>query len=183
MSFIVFSLPRSRSTWLSLFLSYAGRQVGHDVGIDCETPAEFLEAVGDGSCETGAAFAWRLIRRERPDMKFAVVRRSPWEVASSLSRLGVGDQTAEMAERGRSLSEISALPGVLTLDYHDLAKRDGCAALFEHCLGVPFDVAWWRRWEGLNVQVDIEQMKDKLRRNYDAIQNLKRLAIEEMAGA
>ncbi len=68
MAFIVLSLPRSRSTWLSLFLSHEA-QIGHDIGADCSSVAEFMSSIGAGTCETGAAFAWPLIKRLSPDIK------------------------------------------------------------------------------------------------------------------
>lgn len=181
MSFVVFSLPRSRSAWLSVFLSYQGRQIGHDIGIDCRTPAEFIHRIGDGTCETGAAFAWRLVRRALPEARFVVVRRPRAEVVDSLCRFGFGDQTAELTDRDRRLDEIAAQPGTLSIDYADLATEGGAARAFEHCLAAPFDPIWRRRLEALNIQVDMPKMIEKLRRNHDDIQALKRLALTELA--
>src|SRR6185503_11458650 len=76
--FVLFSLPRSRSAWLSVLLSRPGALVGHDIGIGCAQPEDFAQRLRSdlaGTCETGAAFAWRLIRWLVPDARFAVVRR------------------------------------------------------------------------------------------------------------
>ena len=46
MPFIVFSMPRCRSTWLSVFLSRPGAQVGHDIGVECASADEFKARLG-----------------------------------------------------------------------------------------------------------------------------------------
>ena len=171
--FIVFSLPRSRSTWLSLFLSYDGREIGHDIGADCATVADFFTLLGDGTCETGAAFAWPVIRRLNPHIKFAVVRRDPYEVNASLERFGITGQLIEMQKRSDLLEDIADLPGTLTVTHEDLAKPNVCGALFEHCLGEPFDHGWWQRLDPLNIQVDMPKQLAKLARNADRIAGLK----------
>lgn len=171
--FVVFSLPRSRSTWASLFLSYQGRVIGHDIGADCSCPQEFAVRLGAGTCETGAAFAWRAIRKMKPNAKFAVIRRDPFEVAASLAKFGLTGYLAEMQQRESDLVTISEQPGVLTLDYHDLATPSACAKLFEHCLGEPFDVSWWIRLDAINIQVDMAKQLAKLVKNADRISRLK----------
>lgn len=171
--FIVFSLPRSRSTWLSMFLSYDGREIGHDIGPDCASVADFFARLGDGTCETGAAFAWPVIRRLRPDIRFVVVRRDPFEVNESLERFGIRNQLIEMQRRSDHLEDIAGLPGTLTVSYEDLAKPNVCGALFEHCLDEPFDHGWWNRLDPLNIQVDMPKQLAKLIRNGDRIAALK----------
>ena len=64
--FIVLSLPRSRSAWISAFLSYGGRKCGHDLAPTCGTMAEFVAMFGGGgyagTAETGAVVGWKAIR-------------------------------------------------------------------------------------------------------------------------
>jgi hypothetical protein len=120
---VVFSLPRSRSTWLSMFLSYDGTVIGHDVGVDCATPEEFLERLGDGTCETGAAFAWRLLRQARPDVKFVVVHRDPAEVSASLDRFGLTGTLPEMRDREMLLGQIAEQPGTMVVSYRPRPRR------------------------------------------------------------
>lgn len=171
--FVVFSLPRSRSAWLSLFLSYAGREVGHDIGPDCASVGQFMAKIGDGTCETGAIFAWPLIRRLRPDLKLAIVRRDPHEVTESLERFGVHDQLIEMQRRSDFLEDLSAQRGVVTVDYEDVSHASGCKRLFEHCLDEEFDLGWWRRFDPINIQVDMDKQIAKLVNNRARIEALK----------
>jgi hypothetical protein len=171
--FVVFSLPRSRSAWLSMFLSCRGRLIGHDIGADCESPAEFFLKLGAGTCETGAAFAWQFIRRAKPNAKFIVVRRDPFEVADSLARFGLNGFLSEMQARDDDLMSISEQRGVLTVDYHDLVKPEVCAEVFEFCLDEAMPAWWWQRLDALNIQVDMNKQVAKLIRNADRISRLK----------
>lgn len=154
--FVVFSLPRSRSTWLSVFL---GREkpVGHDIYIGCSHPDEFaskLECLA-GTCETGAGFAAPLIRKRFPDCKFAVIVRDPSEVAASLAKFGITGQEAELERRIGDLADIAKDPDVLAVNFSDLDKLETCRSLYEHCLGRPLDAAWWAQIATLNIQVDM----------------------------
>ena len=173
MSFVVFSLPRSRSTWLSAFLSYGGRIVHHDLGPECDTPEAFIERLGNGTCETGAAFAWRLIRRMKPDCKFVVVKRDPSEVCESLERFGLRGQMVEMISRFVHLSEIAIQPGTLYVEYARLGEMETCKRIFEFCLDEPFDRAWWERLDAINIQVDMPAWLRHLSSNRDRIEALK----------
>lgn len=184
MSFVVFSLPRSRSAWLSLFLSrYV--LVGHDVGPDSSSVEDFLERIGGGSCETGAAFAWPLLRRLRPEVRFAVVRRPVDQVLQSLWRFGFsGDALRdEIAARDRCLDEIAAMPTSLVVDYDELDHYAACRDLFEFCTGDRCDPAWFKRMRPLNVQVDMAMQMQKLAQNHDHIEAMKAQAMEMMADA
>lgn len=55
----------------------------------------------------------------------------------------------------RMLDEVSAQPGVLTLDFDDLETLQGCKRLFEFCLPYEFDQGWWEYMVVQNIQVDV----------------------------
>jgi len=182
--FIVFALPRSRTAWLSVFLARPGKPVGHDIGAQCSDPDDFihqLSALG-GSCETGAAFAWRLIRERLPECRFAVALRDPREVADSLERQGLGDHRAEMWRRWSHLQEIAAEPGVLTVQFDKLTEPE-CGALYRHCTGEDVPAGWWTQLDPLNIQVDLPRWVARLQQNRSQIEALKAAAVQEMARA
>lgn len=174
--FIIFGLPRSRTAWLSVFLDVGEGAVGHDTGITCSTPEDFINRLSgplDGTCETGAAFAWPLIHRAFPDARVAVVRRDTLDVCLSLSKFGLHDQFGEMASRAEHLRPISACHGVLTLQYADLETEDGCRRLWAHCLDQPWDRPWWEHLDGINIQVDMRRRLRLLAAHEAAILELK----------
>lgn len=184
--FIVFSLPRSRSAWLSVFLSHGVGLVGHDIGVECATPDDFADMLRGplvGTCETGAQFAWKLIRKMLPDAKFVVIKRDPLEVSESLARFGLTDVDAEMDRRCALLSEISDSEGTLTFSYDDLGHPGVCWAIYEHCTGLPMDMRWWAQMDALNVQVDMPRMIDRLIHNRDRIAGLKAEVARRLANA
>lgn len=177
--FVVFSLPRSRSAWLSTFLG-----AGHDVGAECTTPEGFAGKVASlgGSCETGAAFAWPVIRDLMPDAKFVVVLRDPGPVANSLARFGLTGYLAEMMRRREHLERIAELPGVLTVQFDDLSQPDTCEAIWDHCMDDKFDPAWFERLNAVNVQVDMGQRLARLSERRDNIAALKAAVARRLPG-
>jgi GNAT superfamily N-acetyltransferase len=160
--FVVFSLPRSRTFWLSRYLTYGGWTCSHD-------EARYVRGVGDvtswlsqdlvGAVETGASPFWRLLLQIRPDARIAVIRRPVAEVIESLLATGIQfDRPAlaqGMARLDRKLDQIERLPNVLSVSYADLNQEATCARLFEHCLGLSHDHDWWSRLAPMNLQVNL----------------------------
>ena len=151
--------------------------VGHDVGILCKTIEDFTDPLKDGTlagtCETGAMFAWQLIRHLLPEVKFVVVRRPRADVLASLAKFGLVGLEEEMARRDAHLDVIAGLPGTLSLTFMELAGSSACKKLFEFCLGEPFDRAWWSDLAAVNIQVDMRARLGKLHENYAQIEALK----------
>ncbi len=163
--FVIYALPRSRTHWLSHFLTYGDHKCYHEA-------AMFMRGVDDlrawlaqdstGACETAAAPAWRLIHHYRPDIRAVVVRRPVDEVVASLLRLdlaGVGAYDAATLAKGiayldRCLDQIESQPGALAVRFADLATEKTCARIFEHCLPYAHDPSWWRFLSELNLQTN-----------------------------
>lgn len=174
--FVIFSLPRSRSAWLSAFLSRPGALVGHDTGIGCARPEDFADRLRvdlAGTCETGAAFAWRLIRQMLPEARFAVIRRPVGEVIDSLRRQGLYGLDAEMERRDALLDEIAAEPRTLSLRVEQLSDRFFCGGLYEFCMGQWMEAGWHAHMDALNVQVDLPTRLRTLAENAERIAALK----------
>jgi hypothetical protein len=47
---------------------------------------------------------------------------------------------------------------VLSVRFEDLASEAVCAEVFEHCLGVPHDPAWWAAVAAVNIQVSLPKL-------------------------
>jgi len=152
--FIVFALPRSRTFWLSRFLSHGEWICGHDELQHMQSLddiATWFTQPNIGSVETAAAPFWRLLP---PAARVLVVRRQVEDVLASLARQGVAGAAVESLIRAadRKLDQIERrVPGVLSVQFADLVREDVCAAVFEHCLQSPHDPVWWRKWDGQNV--------------------------------
>lgn len=168
--FLVLGLPRSRTYWLSKFLSYRDYECGHE-------EARYLRSFDDakiwlnrdfrGSSETAVAPFWRLIFKTNPNLKVVVVRRPVSEVVASTLALdmnGVGSFDAEllaneMIKLDRKLAQIERrVPNVLSVQFCDLNGARTARAVFEHCLPYPFDAGWWARLVNLNLQCNMREL-------------------------
>ena len=164
--FIVFALPRSRTAWLSRFLTYGDWTCGHDETRHFRSTGDaqtWLTQFCIGSAETAAAPFWRLIQRWQPDIRVVVVRRPAAEVVDSLMRLNLGfDRGAlvwGMRRLNRKLDQIEhRMAGVLSVTFEDLKNEATCARVFEHCLPYRHDSRWWAHWAPQNLQIDMRAM-------------------------
>lgn len=164
--FVVFAMPRSRSKWLSCFLNYGPWQCGHDELRHCRSLDDvksWLAQPFTGTVETAAAPFWRLLERYAPEARFVTVRRPVPAVAASLARAGLVFDGPVMERLlwgiERKLDQIEArLPRVLSVTFGDLADENACAAVFQHCLGLPHDHEWWQATAGLNLQISLPHL-------------------------
>jgi hypothetical protein len=161
--FIVLALPRSRTYWLSKFLTYGDWFCGHDEIRHCrslEDCAAFFKQPSVGTVETALAPFWRLLRA---DVRVVTLRRPVADVVASYARGGLVFEAAVMTrliERlERKLDQIEARrSGVLSVTYDELGTEAGCARVFEHCLQAPHDHAWWAAASPLNIQINLDHM-------------------------
>lgn len=167
--FIVLTLPRSRSAWLSHWLSYPGKLVGHDIAIQAKSVGEFLShfSFADGSCETSAMLGWRLLKHEIPDLKTLVVIRDPREVLSSLEMKGVASEglTSEIMSRWHMLQAIGNAKDAKVAQFEDLNSKNIRGMIFEYLLELDFDEDWDARFAATNIQVDFAARVEQLIRN------------------
>lgn len=173
--FIVYALPRSRTAWLAKFLSYGDWTCCHDIVVELHSFAElqkFFSIPYIGSAETGMVEGWRMMQKLVPDARRVVVRRPLDEVRTSLAKFGLAADE-DMIRREKLLNDLSEEPGVLTVDFKDLDKEEVCQQVFEHCLDLPFDPAWWASLKDKNIQVDMDQRIARLQKNRSGINKLK----------
>jgi len=159
--FVVLALPRSRTAWLSRFLTYREWVCGHDEARHCRSLDDlhsWLNQPCTGTVETTAAPFWRWLTAYRPDARIVTVRRPSADVVASLAAMGFDADVMGPAMRRleRKLDQIEArVPGVLSVGYDELATEAGCARIFEHCLPHAHDAAWWQAVAPLNIQVNM----------------------------
>ena len=180
--FLVLGLPRSRTAWLSKFLSYGPWICGHE-------EIRHLRSLEDvtswfmqpfiGTAETMGVLWWRLVPELVPGCRIVTVRRPLEEVLESVTRLGIPPETG-LSEKLRrldaKLDQVEArLPEVVSVRYQDLAHAETCKRVFEHCLLTPFDLAWWEYWNSIRVQADF---RASLRYWYAHLSQLMKVAME-----
>ena len=173
--FIVFSLPRSRSYWLSRFLNYDPWRCHHDIVTDLHSIQKlqnFFDIPYIGTCETGMVDGWRIAEKLVPDARRVVVKRPVDEVSKSLAKFDI-HWDDELKRRDNLLDEVSLRPGVLTVKFDDLDSFSTCRRVFEHCLNIPLDWLHWRQFKEKNLQIDMPSRLRKLEKNRAGIEALK----------
>jgi hypothetical protein len=98
-SFFIFALPRSGTSWLSLFLSGASSYCYHEPTADF-TPAQWVEQARKrpeavvGAVDTAAYRYISRMREVMPEARFFELVREPLEIYTSLERVGLHGFTA-----------------------------------------------------------------------------------------
>ena len=164
--FLVLAQPRSRTAWLSHFLTYGPWHCGHEEARHLRTLEDaqaWLSMPFTGSADTAVAPHWRTLIKLRPDVKIVTIRRPVEESIASFNRLPFNWDQEFLKRRigsiDRKLDQIKArVADVLEVQFHDLVREDVCASIFERCLGVPHDSARWNRLQGMNIQCDMRHI-------------------------
>lgn len=165
--FLVLGLPRSRTAWLSKFLTYDGWICGHE-------ELQHMRSLKDiktwfnqpliGTVETAAAPWWRLIDVLIPGVKVLVIRRPVNEVVASLMAVCPGmfneiNLTRNMKYLDRKLNQLTRrLKNVMSIDFKDLDKENTCAKVFKFCLDLPFDKEHYTKLKDQNIQINLPAM-------------------------
>ena len=154
--FVVLALPRSRTRWLSEFLSYGPWRCTHEEVRHFRTMEDFASWQRQpfcGSVETAIASFWRLIPK---NVRVVVIRRDVASVKASLRRVMTSpppNLSSILTRLDAKLTQVvQRVPGTIEVAYGALATAEGAAKVFEHALQLPFDEAWWETLRGVNIQ-------------------------------
>lgn len=189
--FCIYGLPRSRTSWLSMFLSYKDWNCHHERAMYMRSMADVVELFSTpntGSAETGAPYGRCLLKYFVPNLKEVVILRPVDEVVDSLMNLDVSEvatfdrnKLRKIIERGeRALKRIITDPNVLVVNYSDLDKEETCARIFEFCLPYKFDREWWGYYKNKNIQVNMKLLLLYRFQNKPSIDSFKSLCKREL---
>lgn len=165
--FIIYALPRSRTAWLSRFLTYGDWTCEHESARHVRGPEDVRSWLSQdcvGTAETAGVRWWRLVRHYRPEVRVVVVRRPVSDVVESVLRLDMrgvcsydrDNLTQSMRKFDGCLDRIEQeTPSVVSVTFADLASEQVCANIFEHCLPYNHDTAWWGGLANENVQINM----------------------------
>lgn len=157
--FLILSLPRSRSYWLSRFLSFGGRVCDHEPSRHFRDMPElhaYLSKPDLAAADTAMLMLGRSIATNFPEIRIVTVRRSITEVARSVRALGWGDPKLEVRlfNADALLDEIEAEHPCLSVDFSELDDKAVCDEIFEYCLGRSLPHWWFEEFNGRNLQCD-----------------------------
>jgi len=177
--FFVVSLPRSRSCWLSTFLSYQtaaiSRTCGHDLLVHSKSIADFREQVAlvDGTCETAIIEGWKVMKDIWPKSRVVVIHRDLASIVESCRKQGLEPNLEQLIERREMLDMLAAAPGVKNYNFADLDSPEVCKEIFEFCLKLEFDVNWWSLLQGKNIQINMPMRMQEIQANYSTLRALR----------
>lgn len=176
--FVIYALPRSRTAWLSRFLTCDPWQCHHDLVTDLYSIEELLACLKKpytGTVETGMIRGFRVVRHLIPDIRTVIIKRPIEEVRRSLAKFGIaGAETDKTLEyQDAMLDEASKCPGTITVSYQELNSVIACRTIFAYCLGQQMIDTWWYLLKDKNIQVDMPERMKKLQENYAKMEVLK----------
>ena len=126
--FIILALPRSRTQWLSKFLTHGDITCHHEWISTRDSLDDIVTLGSHGTAETFGAVVWRQLYARIPDAKWVIVKRPIAEVDASLRRQGYVRCVEHYAAFLRAAE--AAIPA-LVVDYHDINDRLG--EIWAHC--------------------------------------------------
>lgn len=180
--YAVFTAGRSRTMWLSAFLSYGVCACNFESIAKVASFQEVMKMLsipGMGAAETMSAPAWPLLLTAAPQLRVVVVRRPTEEILASLVKATDGKLELDLPVLRRligyierALEKLSAQPQTLTVDFHDLAREETCKAVFEHCLPYKFDAGWWKYMNEKVIDPDVMQLAALYQLRQDQIRGL-----------
>lgn len=187
--FIVLGLPRSRTAWLSRFLTYGDHVCGHEEIRHLRSLNDvkmWFDQPNTGTAETAAAPWWRLLKTYAPDARVVVVRRPVEDVFDSLMRLpGLAFDPATLmtllCKLDCKLDQIEArMDNVLSVDFADLAEEQTCRKIFEHCLPYPHDHNHWTELKDQNIQINMFATMRYMQAYKPALDKLAKIAKQKL---
>lgn len=189
--FIIYGLPRSRTSWLSMFLSYRDWSCHHERAMHMRSLADVQELFSTprtGTVETGAPHGRCLLKWLVPNIKEVVILRPVEEVINSLMNIeGVAFDEKKLRKvisySDRCLKKIAKDPDVLVIQYDELDKEETCARIFEFCLPYKFDEearVWWESYKDLNIKLNFPLLVLYRKAHKDAMDSFKRLCKREL---
>jgi hypothetical protein len=189
--FIIYALPRSGTTWAAALLSCHGWTCHHSAATTLRQMADiraFFARPRTGTAETSAALGWRIVSALVPGIRMAVIRRPVEDSVRAMLRVdlrgaAVYDERvvhAGLEREARAIDELAMQPGVLAIDFADLFGESASAALFEHCLQMPFDRHRWLQLREWKIVPDVPALLRYYQANRAAVDQFKAACKREM---
>lgn len=164
MSYFILGLPRSRTTWLSVFLSHGRGMCHHEKSIEFSSLAELKEYCDehpeDGIADTFLIVLWKELRQMFQEARIVVIHRPLEQVIQSHTRLGLGIKY--LVEESRLMEETRQDKEILHIEYGELAKPEVCRQIYKHCVGVDVDSAWLAACQEYRIETDLSRLKERV---------------------
>ena len=162
--FYVLATPRSRSNWLSRFLSTPTCTVDHEGSYKYSNVEDMNNRDNpDGIVDTGLSLLW-----DKLQGKILIVRRNPEDCLKSLilrakkfNLVRSEDSLREELRIGNACLD-AAEAYHPSIGFDDLQNESACKEIFEYLTCEPFDRDRWLNMKDVNLQSDWAEKKRQL---------------------
>ncbi len=154
--FVVLSMPRSRSFWLSKFLSTPERPVNHDISHTFSSHDEIRDHFANPAAavvDTALGLIWDRLHVQ--GVSIVLLHRDPDEVARSLRAAGMSMSIGSVYAYSAKLRSMRGFH----VEQRDLDCEEGAKTVYRYCTGRKMPKGRWREFIGLNLQCDIATME------------------------
>ena len=168
--FLILAMPRSRSYWLSQFLSTPERPCAHDPSIgfaDRNAMETYLHRPNGAAVDTALALRWDWVHEAYSSGRGSIIvlTRPIAEVKASLQRLGLTCPDSWLRRLERELSLANKYAAIDHYAYENLNDEWSVRDLWSRCHRTPFPVDKWHAMAPINLQRDIPEMQRRLLEN------------------
>ncbi len=167
-NFFIISLPRSRTAWLSNYLTYEDSFCFHEGLVGCDSlkalrgkmEATGFKKVGNSDCMN--ILLIDNIMDEFPDAKFVFVHRPKEQVIHELRGLGLNENGfIEIAvQKMETFCDFG-----LHVNYDDLKDPLTCAEVYSYCTGNESNFDRWRLLDKLDISIFIGRKIEEVHNN------------------
>lgn len=128
--FVILALPRSRTKWLSAFLTYGTVTCHHEYVSTLDSLDDIRGLGDDGTAETFGTLVWRQLYDRIPDARWLIVRRPIREVEDSVRRQGF---SAPIMRCARMLDAAEKVIPAMVVNFSSI--NDSLTDIWRHCRG------------------------------------------------
>lgn len=160
-NFFITGLPRSRTAWLSTFLSYDGAFCFHEAmmfcGLETEKIPELFKSTGKeyigNSCSSISHFL-DFYEKAFPDAKYVLIHRDIDDVQVETDKI-FGVNTKEgLITCVNALSELARRVKPLIIDFKDLNDVKAARTIWGYCIpAIPFDEMRFKMLNDMDIQL------------------------------
>lgn len=172
--YLIFALPRSRTTWLSVFLSNESGLCYHDKSIEFATLKAIhewgLDNPNCGIIDTALIVHWEKLMEMNPNVRFILIERPLCDVEESLKKINLPIMSLGVLQK--NLIEMKKNPRVMIIQFKDLDDMEMCSKLYEYCTELPFNRDRWELLRRIDMQPRITQIIQDMYKNASNLTSL-----------
>ena len=180
--FLIFGYPRSRTKWLSEFLTTERTTCYHEPSVHWKNKDDissfFKYRPRCGVADSGLTLLWKDVVRRIPKCKIILVERNLEDALNSMNNL-LDKHGLECLNKNHykqsydKIQEIKNEIDCLVIPYESLKEENICRTVFEYCIpDEEFDSTRWVEMDKVNIQVEFESSMKIFMENKDSIRAL-----------